>query len=505
MRHYFKNLPLYKKILLIFIAAFISLAVLLSFLIMYGKYWTTILGEPWALVYDPGGWYFPSGAYFFRARYPSFYGHPGLVLELIIGLVTELAYFVATIGKDIPYPNFFIKNYPSITIAVSIILSLLNIPLFYLIYKLAEIFSEEKIYPTLSVLAFGTTFTTLLYINRVSPDVICTLLIVLSVYALLQALKLTESGKTFSWFTVLASVAITTALFSKLVYGGPAYVAILLFLVFYKNPSIRQNPAIRTSLLKWFIPVSFVTALTWSLKFDYVNFLNSWFYVADKLSGNYSDKLMTKLLNHPNISMTFLICEWLYLVIVAFGFKNMLVNRSIRQKPETVLLTLVFLFSMPMQIVKMFVAHYMFVPLAIGAIPFSYQIRLIFEQYFSQKITLNRKLMAGIVLVIAMHSMSFYTAATSHLNSITASRQKSKPLYAALRDIGYDEKIAVNGPLPKVLRNYMIVPQEAPEPIHEAFYDYFIFAKSIRKIPPDQGVSYFVDVSDAQTTAKKLK
>lgn len=481
------------------------MALILSITTQYGNFWKNILGQYRSLIFDPGGWYLTSGVYFFRNRTPYFWGHPGLVLQLIIGVFLEGFYFILHLWNDIPYELFFVKNYPLIISGMSMIMSLIQVFVFYLVYKISQKILKHPTCAMIAVIAYMTTTPVYFYINRISPDVIGTLFILLCIHFLLLGTGISATGRSAARNIALAGFAITTSIFSKAAFGLPVYMAVGIFLLFINYPVVANKSISRRRVILIFGIVSIITAAIWSIKLDYYEFYSYWTSIADaRVSADFWSSIEI-LFEHPNNLDIFLLSEFTFLLISMFGFVSMVSAESKENKHSYYLLFLIFLASIPMALIKLGAPQYLFVLCATGSIAFSYQIKRMFARNLLPSLSEKQKSLIGLSIILVIHFPGIYMVSTSHLQAFHAFRQTSRPIFAALQDIDYDEKIAVNEETHAFRKYYLAITKNSPQAIKDAVDRIFIYSESINDIPQDQDVKYFIDIKGSQTTSLRVE
>jgi hypothetical protein len=500
-----RKIEFQQKIIIGFSIGFILLGILLSIFCQYGNYWRNILGQFRSLSFDPGGWYLTSGAYFFRVRTPYFWGHPGLVLQLIIGAIIEAVYFIFHQWVDVPYSYFIVKNYPVFISGISIVMSLVHILVFFMIYKISQLIFNNPTYSMIAVLAYGTTSTVYFDINNISPDEICTFFVLFTIYMILLANETKGTEKTVARYMILAAFAATTSIFSKAAYGLPVFTAICIYLLFIKYPVLNLKVTSRMKIIVIFGLTSIITAALWSIKVDYAYFINYWTNIAvSRTSSNFWGSSGISL-NHPNNVDVFLLGEFSFFLISLLGFAGMISSKHLGDNHKYYLLLLTFLFSIPMAVIKQGAPHYLFIMCATGAIVFSYQIRKIFTQFLSSSLSEKQKSVIGLIIILVIHFPSIYMISTSHIQSVRLFRQTNRPIYSAIQKINFDEKIAVNEDLSSFRKYSLGITKYSSQSIKDAVDNYFIYASSVDDVPKNLGVKYFIDINEDQTTSILVK
>jgi hypothetical protein len=141
----------------------------LSYLSPCGAWFNSVIGVPFWLEHDPGGWYMISAHQMFMGhRGVVFPGHPGLTLQLILFFIQKIYFIFAGAGSD--FTHFIAKHIVTVFIFTKIAISVLHVASFYLLYLFSMRLTKNQRAAITSVLAYATCFPVLFYTSRISVE-----------------------------------------------------------------------------------------------------------------------------------------------------------------------------------------------------------------------------------------------------------------------------------------------------------------------------------------------
>jgi hypothetical protein len=363
---------------------------------------------------------------------------------------------------------------------------------------LSKRFFSSQTPRVISVLAYGTTLSVLIYINRISPDSICILLILTAALFLFKSLDTKKAGGNYARDLGISATAAATACFSKAVFGVPALAAILAYLLFYKRFSCGESKINTTKMALQFAGIAIAISLLWSIKVDYRIFTNSWIDVISR-PGAQAYATANNMQIRPNRLDVVLVCELAYFAISIIGGLLIIKKGDRKTKKQLALLLLIAILALPITYIKP-APHYFLVHLSVAAIPFAYSIELIIERLLLQDLSKKKKLVIGLLAVAMVHFTSMYFGYVTHTNHIKSYQKAAKPIYETVLKIDYDDRIATNAKPMTIYRIFGIT-DTAPQPIRDAMHVYFDFSSN----PNFAGnAKYFIEINDGKAVVMTL-
>jgi hypothetical protein len=340
----------------------------------------------------------------------------------------------------------------------------------YVIFRISVRFWTNPTPGIIAAFAFATSFPVLININRIQPDPLAVMFMLISLLFSWKFIEVLEEGdnKTAFFNLVVSAVTATSACFSKFMFGIPWLVGLFLYLFLFKHRQFRGFsqkfiPAIT------FTTASILTGLLWSTKMNWENFIIWW---ADFLSGGKAQVdaftlsdlfLQLKIVVYQNLSyvihkirnvnifsqpsVTLDInkfsydAEFIYIVITIIGVW-LFFRKSNENRSKFYSLLLLFIFSIPVSFYRP-APHYFLIHMAVMSIPFAYAIFFFSNNFLSAKLTSSKKLFLLCSLVFLIHYTSIVFTFNTKLSDINSYSHGTKPFYRALQSIDYGEKIGV--------------------------------------------------------------
>ncbi|HEX4347057.1 MAG TPA: hypothetical protein VHZ73_05760, partial [Vicinamibacterales bacterium] len=240
---------------------------------MMGGWNIDVAGITHGAVWDPGGSYLGSSLLLFEQRYSPFIGHPGLTLMLYCHFVAKALYGVS--GSGATFQHFAGTAIYRITYASMLAVTALWLAAFAVVEQVALAILRNARMAMLATLAFATTYPTLYYINRISPEPLLVIFTLLAFLWLWRYYELGDSPRAML-FLVLSSQAGAAALYTKAMIVGPVVLFIPFQILFRRGVSgVRR---IRDAAIHITSAVPLMVLGAW--KVDWAYFFRFWFGYA---------------------------------------------------------------------------------------------------------------------------------------------------------------------------------------------------------------------------------
>ncbi len=436
----------------------------LSHYSLLGDFRTYQFGVEHQWMWDPDGVYLSSGILFFRGDGLDFPGHPGLFLQMLIGLISESMFALAKLQNcPVGFEKFIVKNYYWLVLIVRTLLTIIHLCSFFVLYKICLRLMSSRA-ALLAVFSYATTYTVIFYINRISPEAILMLSMLLSILFLFKYQEQTEEKKwTAAAYILLSSFFCSIACLSKFMLGVPFSIAMicsLFCLSFSKRRPDNLGKFYYFSLFCLFWGV-FIYIL--SLKIDFSAFLEFWLkyspmkmgninqdfesasqianvvnrYLHDYLYPFFSYKAL--LPQHSKMGL-FVFSESLFAMLSIIG-GFVLFKAAAIDSQKISLFIMVVVCTLPVVIYRNDF-HYYFPYMVLGSIFLGAVISYWVDACLKAKISENKKFVAGLFIIGLIHYPGFMISLDGKLYNMKL-YNRHKRYIDALKTIQYSEKLPV--------------------------------------------------------------
>ena len=448
----------------LFFLSFLCISILLSASALMGDFRTYVFGIKHQFMWDPGGPYLSSGAYFFRsAKIHNFHAHPGLILQLVIGIVSEIYYWCAKLaGCNATYAKFIIKNYYWIIFSIKTIITCAHLCSFYVLNRIATRIVDHRL-AVIAMVAYASTYPVFYYINNISPDTITVLFILCTILCVFKFLETNNISTVKSKNIIIFGVAFFSiaACFSKIMIGLPATVAVWIYMVII---IIKQQRKIFSKFKDCFIlfSSSIGFALIWTQKLEWSRFFEFWSKytpgsgtldvnegMTDKAFhiAVYFFKGVFKLTNWiPEYSKLglFITAECVFILISFWGIYLFYKKANPIEKRKLYLILLISIFILPVVIYRS-AFHYFFLYMAFASLFFSYAIIDWFKNYLAEHVGWQQKTILAMSIILILHLPGLIISIDGKKHDARVYNKEFKAFYSALGGINYNERIAIEG------------------------------------------------------------
>lgn len=460
---------------------YISVSLVCSYLGLFGHWRINILGIEHQAIWDPGGAYIASGVTLFDQRYPSFIGHPGTTLMLLIYILAKIFHGLYIVfGSSVPYEAFLVKNIFYFILWLKVFITILHLISFYVIYLLSLKITRNTVISCLAVATYATSYPLLFYLNNISPEPLLVIFTLMSVYFCwlhFENRAIGENRRSYK-YVILAALSSVLAFYTKMTIA--ALIVPFTFAYILLGTTVREENKknkFRNNLAA--AGVFAVTAVVFTViigyKLDWNNFTKFWFNYApgsplydnqvnwytnliDKFSylGAHLIKTVRPYVQYKYWenaltarSGLFIKSEILFVVISIAGFISFWKVYKEQHREIIWLLALLCVISPSIILKGISGWHYLFIHLAVFSVFYAYAI------YFFALKTVNGKAgrakMISIAIISIIHSASILFFYQAKKNDIKEYAKNWKPYYNALKEINYHEKIAINNAYPGIL------------------------------------------------------
>ena len=189
-------------------------------------FWTNqVFGVPLWHQGDPGAPYFGSAVHFFGpGRHPPFIGHPGLTLQLLLYLLLRTSFvFSAAFSRGIPFETFVAGNIHRLFALSEVAMTVLHLLSLLALYAFARKLLLQRRAALLAVLVYATSFPTLYYASRISPEPLLVTFYLLTFVFIWSYQEQFDAGRLFSAFAFAAAAGLCSAaaFLAKVHLAGP--------------------------------------------------------------------------------------------------------------------------------------------------------------------------------------------------------------------------------------------------------------------------------------------
>jgi hypothetical protein len=237
---------------LVFIALFS--AILWSTLRAPGGAFLNIYGGTVGMWYDsdPGTWYLTT-AHELGRKPPVYPGHPGIPLLIGLALIQKTVAFFA--DDAFAYSEAIAANIFYVQVLSRMMCMLIFVAAALVLRKIATLMFGSKLVGMVASLLFFTSFFSVYYMNRVSPEGFAVLFFLLAFLFLLLAQRNNDRPLRVSAYAFLACFSSVVAFYSKmhLMGGLPFFIAAILILSFFRTLIARDYLVMLCTCLLGFV------------------------------------------------------------------------------------------------------------------------------------------------------------------------------------------------------------------------------------------------------------
>jgi hypothetical protein len=481
-------------------------------------FWTNyVFNVPFWHHGDPAGFYFGAGVHFFGDD-RSAVGHPGLTLQLFLHLILRVFHVGHSFfGESVAFEPFIAKNIHWLFFICEVAVTALHVLSFYVLYRFARRLLPDRSPCLLAVLAYATTFPTLFYLSRISPEpllIVFFLGTIISVWNLQQQAVAAELRKAYLW-AVSAALCAAAAFYTKIHLAGPLIPFVFFQILFEKHArddSVSRRLRGRLPMAALFAASAALALWGGSLQMDWPVFAR---YSYDYMPGRDSEasdasgaiapdylkaiertpaylasrvpvflKLYT--MNSTNEGV-FALAEFFFLVCALLGL-----IRYVRVHPESrsrIAWLAAYWVLMAPVLIHRASFHYYFIPLALASIFTGY---VIWEWIgYVARNGERRRFWLGALVTLVLHGAAIVFYVNTRRQDAGFYRTQWLPYHQALDQLPYGQRIAVITPDPQanppLWHVHGIYPQLIPPstPLQRAFEELFLFTPAA----PDQATA----------------
>jgi hypothetical protein len=213
---------------------YVALGVMWTIQAPCGSWQNRLLGfDMWA-ENDPGGWYIPAAHQVFSARRePSYVGHPGVPLVLLLHF-EQLALYTLGRGAGTPlaFTPFIAQHVRTVWTVAKTSIVLLHLLSFLCLFHYSLLVTRRRDLAWCATAVYATSFPVLYYLNRVSVEPMVVGFFLLTMVFLVRAEEARDAGWGREMWAAAAGLCAVSAFFSKLQLMAlwPAIAAAAVFL-----------------------------------------------------------------------------------------------------------------------------------------------------------------------------------------------------------------------------------------------------------------------------------
>lgn len=250
-----------------------------SYLAPFGGWENRIFEVPVWKETDPSGPYIAAAHEFAWGETPSFLGHPGSTLLLLLEGV-QYAYYALGDSAGFSFTQFTARNLPTVVLLSKLLMTVLHLVSFFAVFVFAKQLVGSRRAACLASLGYATSFPVLYFLSRVSVEPLMVIFFIASFLAIWRFQELAAEGRDGAalGFVGLAAVAAACGALTKFSFLGPLPLFLLLYLLAGLRPQPRAPIAARTSKLALlvFCGVSAAAALLSTQFVDWQIFFGFW-------------------------------------------------------------------------------------------------------------------------------------------------------------------------------------------------------------------------------------
>jgi hypothetical protein len=490
-------------------------------------FWTNqVFGVPFWHQGDPGAPYFGSAVNFCGpGKYPPFIGHPGLTLQLFLYLLLRACFvFSAAFSRGIPFEVFVAGSIHRLFAVSEVAVTTLHLLSLLALYRFARKLLVGQPAALLAVLAYATSFPTLYYASRISPEPLLVTFYLLTFVCIWNYQERMDAGRLLPAFTfvAIAGLCSSAAFVTKVHLAGLLIPFATLQILLQK----QGTPNARTSWALTHIPgtllfllASCAGLLSASLKIDWASFLryyyayapganpsapdynssvSSWanyVHAVPRMAAHLAERIPQFLGLYATSSTyegLFAIAECVFLLCAVLGLV-MLWKHQPCIRTRVFWLLLYWLLMLPV-LIHRGNFHYYFALMAIASVFCAHFVWEFLRRCTRDSTGGRRQFRWAVLSVVLIHAVAIVFYINTRYHDALSYRETWLPYHEALDQLKYGERIALlvqNHQVPPPLWHiHGIYPYSdyvpADTPLQRAFDDLFFVQVSDGR--PDDGV-----------------
>ncbi|MDD5492391.1 MAG: hypothetical protein PHV60_06910 [bacterium] len=428
----------------------IILAVLfagITYFSLFGNWLVRSLGVEYTANWDPDGMYLASGLAFFDHKYVSYVGHPGISLMFLIQITARLMYWVYGIfHNNGSFAAYAATHIFWILFTIRMVMVSLFILAFYVLYKMSLVFLSRAL-SQIAVLVYASSFIILYYLNKISPEPILVISVLLTIYWSWRYLLNADNNKGY-FFLFLTAVATAIALATKILIVAPLAVFIPVFIL--SRGELKPKKRILDVILYIFILFLVFAGLV--PKVDWKYFIGFWLDYGP--TGGRTSKgiidVMTSALNGlaPRLWLPNLkdwkglqnLVMWPFMILGIAGLCQYWRNNE--SKRNTIKWILIFLLMITPPVIYKAAYHYLVIHLAIAAIFAGYWIGTNVNSRM-KGFSSQTKTWVAVSTVLVVNSLGLIMYADIKINESRDYNRWWKPNYKAINRLQPGQRIGL--------------------------------------------------------------
>ena len=387
----------------------------------------------------------------------------------LLGVLHKVHYWLSTIlGSSTSYESFLAKNVFWVIFISKMAITAMHLLSFYILHTLTLELTRKREIALLSVLAYGTTFPVLFYINNISPEPIMVSFTLLAFIWTWRYLDCIERGDHFKGYLYIsfAAIASVCAFYTKFMIVAPLLILIPLYILLGRPRSQCQTLGWRERVRDTFIFAGMggMLLVLGSYKVDLGKFFSYWAEhtpgqpIYNSLDGflmNMWEILRTVMVGLPKsifdniVTRGCVFPQWnnpgmhnlSEMTFVGLGSVAAVVYwRNEEENRHKLTTILAFALMTAPIILYRCGSHYYVIHLALISVFFSYSV----YRAVAKVIGTERAFLMCAVTTLIVHTMSLVMFVDAKVNDING-YECWKPYYDGLSKINGNERIGVVG------------------------------------------------------------
>ena len=479
----------------LFPGVFLCLSILVSYFGLFGSWIVSVFGVPYYYNWDPDGFYLGAGLTFFDERY-VWVGHPGIPLMFLIHSISKVFYWLGLLfGASVPIETFTAKNIFWIILVTKSAITIVHILSFCILYRISLIFLT-KTASKIAILSYATSVIILYYMNKISPEPLLVLFVLLSIFWIWKYVENHHKYKGYIWLALSAFAGIA-AVMTKIMIATPLVAFLPAYILLHQGISLK-NKMSGTCLFLCFGAMFFIL-LGW--KVDWYYFFQFWSQYApsnpDSTGGVYPLFSFIQAISHIITNFLFIMADGLFsffsisgltsqkgqfnaaelpfMALSVVGFIQYWKDNPPKRRQMTWLLIFA-LITAPCVLYKG-AYHYLVIHLAFAAIFFSYFICESISKILKGTALSKNKFATAVIATLMIHSLSIAIFVETKWSDIRNYMNNWQPYYIGLNTINHEERIGISNTrdkseIPGRLISYYVPPSSS---FNKRFRDYFVY------------------------------